>query len=260
MGTFKDSERLFLAMEYINGGELYSYMQNSGGALTPSECAFVVASVSAMIDHVHSRRFIYRDLKPENLMITGNGYLKLIDFGFCKELQKGERTFTCVGTLEYMAPEVLNLALGHGFEADWWSLGVLMYECFHGCSPYIKDDPDADDRTIIMRIRDTGFNVVMDDVAPTDAQACILGLLSHEPELRYDGTRIRGSAHFETFDWLSLLSRKMPSPLNVSTAPDPFDHEAFDPEEFDDGRSGEELLGLDAAPYVPTPDAWDALF
>ena len=104
-----------------------------GTALKLREISFIVASVTVMIEHIHSRGFVYRDLKPENIMITQDGYLKLIDFGFCKALANDtDRTFTPCGTLEYMAPEVLT-RLGHGFEADWWSIGVLMFECFHMC-------------------------------------------------------------------------------------------------------------------------------
>ena len=106
-----------------------------------------------MIEHIHSRGFVYRDLKPENIMITQDGYLKLIDFGFCKALANDtDRTFTPCGTLEYMAPEVLT-RLGHGFEADWWSMGVLVFECFHMCTPFVIDDSEPDDTTIIKRIQ-----------------------------------------------------------------------------------------------------------
>jgi CRP-like cAMP-binding protein len=259
VGTFKDSKRLFMAMEYIIGGELFSYMGNRGGMLAPHETPFVIASVALMIEHIHMRGFVYRDLKPENLMITGEGYVKLIDFGFCKELSKSERTFTCVGTLEYMAPEVLNLAKGHSFEADWWSLGVLVYECFHACSPFVKNNPDADDREIITSIRDPSFPVDIDSLVKPAAVMLITSLLQHDTDARFDGPRLKASAFFERFDWMALLARKLPSPLEVEPSENPFDASAFDPEEFDDGRSGEEVLAIPATAYSGQGD-WDDLF
>lgn len=261
IGTFKDAGRLFLAMEYIISGELFSYMGNNDGRLKPEEVPFVVASVAAMIEHIHSRSFVYRDLKPENLMVTGSGYLKLIDFGFCKELAKSQRTFTAVGTLEYMAPEVLNLAAGHGFEADWWSLGVLTYECWHGCSPFIKNNDEASDREIMEMIRDTNFELDMDDDVPQAASDLIAGLLQHDSSLRFDAVRLRGSEYFSGFNWIELLSRQMKTPLDVEGTSDPFDTAAFDPDEMDEGRSGAELLGLSCGSYDDeVTDKWDILF
>jgi serine/threonine protein kinase len=222
---------------------------------------FVVASVAAMIEYIQSRRFVYRDLKPENLMITSNGYLKLIDFGFCKELPKSERTYTCVGTLEYMAPEVLDLSQGHGFAADWWSLGILMYECYHGCSPFIKLDEDAEDRQIISWIKDPNFQAQIDDTVSASAVDVIRGLLQYESELRFSTKKLRASEFFQGFDWKALIAGSIVSPLEVQQPNDPFDTTAFeDADEFDDGMTGEDLLTMNADPYAPAADAWDALF
>ena len=87
---------------------------------------------------MHSRSIIYRDLKPENLLICDDGYLKLTDFGFAKYLN--ERTYTLCGTPEYLAPEIL-LSKGHGKAADWWAVGIFIYELLTGVVPFYDEDP-----------------------------------------------------------------------------------------------------------------------
>lgn len=89
---------------------------------------------------MHSKSLIYRDLKPENVLIQKSGYLKLTDFGFIKQLKPGERTYTFCGTPEYLAPEILQYK-GHGKAVDWYTLGIFLYELIVGHCPFTHDDP-----------------------------------------------------------------------------------------------------------------------
>ena len=98
-------------------------------------CRFYGAQIAAIFEYLHLNDIIYRDLKPENLLISADGYLKLTDFGFAK-LVEG-RTYTLCGTPEYLAPEIL-LNKGHGKPVDWWTLGILLYEMLVGIPPFFN--------------------------------------------------------------------------------------------------------------------------
>jgi len=95
---------------------------------------------------MHGLKVVYRDLKPENLLLDEKGYLKMVDFGFAKVVQ--DRTWTLCGTPEYLAPEII-LNKGHAFGADWWCVGILTYECLTGTTPFVSNDPMEGYRKII---------------------------------------------------------------------------------------------------------------
>ncbi|KAJ1158496.1 hypothetical protein NDU88_011184 [Pleurodeles waltl] len=98
----------------------------------PEEVAvFCCACVVEGLDYLHASGVIYRDLKPENLILYKHGYVKMVDFGFAKELRKGEKTYTFCGTPEYLAPEILRNE-GHDFAVDFWMLGILAFEMMVG--------------------------------------------------------------------------------------------------------------------------------
>jgi len=128
---------LYLLLEFVGGGELFTYMKTEGKfELDPAR--FYAAQVVSMFESLHSKDIVYRDLKPENLLVTPNGYLKLVDFGFAKYCKT--RTYTLCGTPEYLAPEIL-LNKGHGKPVDWWCLGIFMYEMMAGQAPFTDEDP-----------------------------------------------------------------------------------------------------------------------
>eukprot|EP00362_Geleiidae_sp_MMETSP1317_P001366 CAMPEP_0201283840 /NCGR_PEP_ID=MMETSP1317-20130820/50897_1 /ASSEMBLY_ACC=CAM_ASM_000770 /TAXON_ID=187299 /ORGANISM="Undescribed Undescribed, Strain Undescribed" /LENGTH=153 /DNA_ID=CAMNT_0047601591 /DNA_START=201 /DNA_END=662 /DNA_ORIENTATION=- len=138
-GFAQDERYLYFMLECIQGGELFTYLRNIG-KLDSLHARFYGATVTTMFEYLHSKNIIYRDLKPENLLIEHTGYLKLTDFGFAKVVES--RTYTLCGTPEYLAPEIL-LNKGHGKPVDWWTLGILIYEMLAGIDPFTDEDPMA---------------------------------------------------------------------------------------------------------------------
>uniref|UniRef100_A0A8R1TR80 Protein kinase domain-containing protein n=1 Tax=Onchocerca volvulus TaxID=6282 RepID=A0A8R1TR80_ONCVO len=130
-----DGQNLYILFEYIPGGELFSYLRNVQrfSALT---ARFYTCEVILALEYLHSKNIAYRDLKPENLMLTKIGHLKLTDFGFAKIIT--DQTNTLCGTPEYLAPEVI-IGNGYNKSVDWWSLGILIYEMVVGLPPFQGD-------------------------------------------------------------------------------------------------------------------------
>lgn len=115
----KDEMCIFMLFEYVCGGEIFTYLRNSGRFST-STGNFYAAEIVTALEYLHSKNIVYRDLKPENLLLDRDGHLKITDFGFAKKLT--DRTWTLCGTPEYLAPEIIQ-SKGHNKAVDWWALG-----------------------------------------------------------------------------------------------------------------------------------------
>eukprot|EP00397_Hematodinium_sp_SG-2012_P016647 GEMP01016993.1.p1 GENE.GEMP01016993.1~~GEMP01016993.1.p1 ORF type:complete len:319 (+),score=54.00 GEMP01016993.1:288-1244(+) len=138
-GSFKDDRYVYIVMEIIPGGELFTHLRRAR-KFTDEQAKFFASTISLTFDHMHSKNIVHRDLKPENILLCSNGYSKLTDFGFAKVVEPGQRTYTLCGTPEYIAPEVL-LNKGHGKPVDWWTLGILIYEMIVGQPPFCDEEP-----------------------------------------------------------------------------------------------------------------------
>ncbi|NXG47220.1 KGP2 kinase, partial [Psilopogon haemacephalus] len=151
-GTFRDRQYVYLLLEFCQGGELWTKLREVRCFEEPL-AVFCCACVVEAFEYLHSHGIVYRDLKPENLMLDQRGYVKLVDFGFAKELGQGEKTFSFCGTPEYLAPEILRQE-GHDFAVDFWTLGVLAFELLVGRPPFHSADPQQ----IYSRILDGVFS------------------------------------------------------------------------------------------------------
>lgn len=137
--AFKDTRYIYMVMEFCGGGEIWTKLKEVGRFDEPIT-VFCTACVVEAYAYLHKKNIMYRDLKPENLMLDVKGYAKLVDFGFAKELVRGEKTYSFVGTPEYMAPEIIKNQ-GHDFAVDFWSLGILIFELLVGSPPFSSTEP-----------------------------------------------------------------------------------------------------------------------
>ncbi|THG98222.1 hypothetical protein EW145_g7462 [Phellinidium pouzarii] len=133
--TFQDNLNVYMLLSYVPGGELFTHLRRAQ-RFTPDVTRFYLATIVLALKYLHSFNIVYRDLKPENLLLDSRGYLRLTDFGFAKILE--DRTWTLCGTPEYLAPEIIQ-SDGHGKAADWWACGILCYEMLVGYPPFFDE-------------------------------------------------------------------------------------------------------------------------
>ena len=131
--TYNSKQSIYFLMEPALGGELYSMYQKKGFYGSEKHAKFYSAGVVCAFEHLHERHIIYRDLKPENLLLNEKGHLKVTDMGLAKFVIG--KTYTTCGTPDYFAPEVIA-STGHTHAVDWWMLGVLIFECMTGSAPF----------------------------------------------------------------------------------------------------------------------------
>ena len=136
--TLKDEKYIYYLMDYLKGKELFSVIRDIG-LLNKEQAQFYIASIILAVNYLHQKKIIFRDIKPENIMVLENGYIKLIDFGTAKELK--DKTNSIIGTPHYMAPEVILGDL-YSFEIDYWSIGICLYEFCCGILPFGDNEED----------------------------------------------------------------------------------------------------------------------
>lgn len=206
--TFKSRSNLYMLIEVSLGGELFTLLR-SHRRFNKQWTLFYAASVVLVFEFLHGLGIVYRDLKPENLLLDKNGYLKVIDFGFAKNLG-GKRTFTLCGTPDYLAPEILKNT-GHDKAVDWWALGILIYEMLAGKPPFESKDHMDTYKKIL------GGKVEFGPYFNKPEADLIKRLLSLDQSKRIGNLKegakdVKAHKCFEGFDFDALLTQTMAPP------------------------------------------------
>ena len=197
-----------MVIEYVQGGELYSHLRREV-RFNADKARYYAAEIILAFEYLHSLSVIYRDLKPENLLLTASGHVKITDFGFAKIV--ADRTWTLCGTPEYLAPEIIQ-SKGHGKSVDWWALGVLIYEMLAGYPPFYDESPFGIYQKILAgrveyprHIEPRGKDVVKKLLASdrTKRLGCVKG----------GAGTVKAHKWFGKVDWTAALEGTVPPPF-----------------------------------------------
>ncbi|MCD7446997.1 putative serine/threonine protein kinase ireh1 [Datura stramonium] len=235
--SFTCRENLYLVMEYLNGGDLYSLLRNLG-CLDEEVVRVYIAEVVLALEYLHSLYVVHRDLKPDNLLIAHDGHIKLTDFGLSKvglinstdlsgpavsgtsmmeddesqlsasehQQERGKKR-SAVGTPDYLAPEIL-LGTGHGFTADWWSVGIILFELIVGIPPFNAEHPQKIFDNILNR--KIPWPLVPEEMS-AEAQDLIDRLLTEDPNMRLGAggaSEVKQHPFFRDINWDTLARQK----------------------------------------------------
>ena len=206
--SLKDENNVYFLLEYVKGKELFEVIRDIG-YLTKEQTNFYIASIMTAINYLHERKIIYRDIKPENIMVLINGYLKLIDFGTAKEIK--DRTKTIIGTPHYMAPEVI-LGREYSFPVDFWSISICMYEFICGEVPFGEREEDPMEIYFAIINNELDFNEKYIKI-DKEFKHIMKKMLDKNPSYRLCNFHsIKNQAWFKDFNWdeLSNLNLKAP--------------------------------------------------
>ena len=232
---FQTEERIYFIMPFIRGGELFQHLKNEK-IFNEEKVKLYAAMIGLGLGHIHSQGIIYRDIKPENILIDENGYLKIADFGMAKILIGNEKANSFCGTPEYLSPEII-LGTGHNKSSDWWSYGILLFEMLFGLPPFYCDNNERMYQLIIHA--DLKFPKKIP--SSENFKDLIRKLLNKNPDKRLgsinDFDDIKNHPFFADINFDDLLAKKIKAPyipaLKDATDTTNFDQE-FTSENVDD--------------------------
>uniref|UniRef100_A0A3Q2QCY1 protein kinase C n=1 Tax=Fundulus heteroclitus TaxID=8078 RepID=A0A3Q2QCY1_FUNHE len=245
-GCFQTEDHVCFVMAYSSGGDLMKHIHTS--IFSEKQTLFYSSCVLLGLEFLHQNHIVYRDLKLDNLLMDADGYVRIADFGLCKEgMGHGDRTNTFCGTPEFLAPEVLT-DNSYTRSVDWWELGVLVYEMLLGESPFPGDDEEEVFDSIVNE------EVRYPRSLSARAASLIQKLLQKDPALRLgsgeeDAAEIKQHPFFKNMDWDALLAKRMKPPFLPAIAA-PQDVSNFD-EEF---TRLQPVLSLPRTPCVLTAE------
>ncbi|KAI0485195.1 kinase-like protein [Xylariaceae sp. FL0804] len=245
--AFQDHEKLYLILEYGQGGELFTHL-NTEKMFPEPTAAFYMAEMLLALAYLHEHLgVVYRDLKPENCLLDSQGHLLLTDFGLSKvAVEDGDSCKSILGTIEYMAPEIV-LGQKYGKSVDWWSFGALGYDLMTGNPPFRGGNNAKIQQNIVKQ------KLVLPYFLSADAKDLVVRLLKKDPAKRLgsnmpkDLQTIKKHRFFRKIDWKRLAAREMEPPIQPMIT-DPELAENFAPE----------FTELSLSPLIATKEPWSS--
>lgn len=204
--SFQTKYRLYLVLDFVNGGHLFFQLYHQG--LFREDLARIYAAeIVSAVSHLHANGIMHRDLKPENILLDADGHVMLTDFGLAKEFDENTRSNSMCGTVEYMAPEII-LGKGHDKAADWWSVGILLFEMLTGQPPFVGGNRNKVQQKIVKD------KMKLPAYLSSEAHSLLKGLLQKEASNRLGGgpdgsNEIKNHTWFKSINWKKLNAREI---------------------------------------------------
>eukprot|EP00128_Syssomonas_multiformis_P000239 Colp12_sorted_trinity150504_noHs@20430 len=204
--AFQDDEDMFMVVDLMLGGDLRYHLQRYG-PFSEERVRLYIAEISLALAYIHSRKIIHRDIKPDNILMDENGHVALADFNVAAFVpEKGDLLYTRAGTRPYMAPELISRQ-GYSYGADWWSVGIVMYEMLKGKHPFKGAKPEE-----IPDLICNGILKYPNTWSPDCISLCA-GLLERDPKKRLGlsetNMSLKNHAFFKELDWNDVLEKKV---------------------------------------------------
>jgi len=214
--AFQTNSKLYFVLSYCPGGELFFHLGREG-KFPESKAKFYAAEILCALDYLHQHDIIYRDLKPENVLLDREGHVCLTDFGLSKQdIPDNTSAHSFCGTPEYLAPEVIKKS-GHGKAADWWSFGSFVFEMLTGLPPFYSN---ASRERLFRKILVSKIH--MPRFISRDAQMLLKGLLCRNPAQRLGSNRdaiaIKEHTFFREINWEALERKEVTPPFKPTVS------------------------------------------
>ena len=246
-GTYQSRDLCYFLFDCIQGGELFKRLAASEDCTIPLEDAqFYASHMVEALAYLQAKRIIYRDLKPENVLIDAGGYVRVVDFGFAKVMDDSDSlAYTLCGTPEYLSPECV-LGTGYRFEIDLWAFGVIIYEMLVGYTPFSNEDDEVDDMMTIFK-RITKALIEYPEFLDETTVNIVDSLLNRDQPKRLGNslegiTEVRQHDFFRGIDFKAVCAKDLPAPW-IPSISGVNDTSNFDEYDDDDDKFSEPFTG-----------------